>query len=327
MTGEPPTVPTYDDRAAIAPEMSHAGPTDNTGLGDATLNDLAENAADPNAPEARPDYRHPMERPQRSADSPGPRGGSEEVTRPLRRAQAQARKRRQWWVGTLASVVGIAVLATCAVGAWMILQETEPQFVPDASQQPDAGDSVDFEPEPDDPIISRDTNPEPVSAAELFPQEQFQPEGGVSSYTVLLTEEVNDCAEAAFEGVADLLAEADCSQVVRGTVLDASERYVATVGVVNLSDADEATALGEALNGGDVDGGFTALREDEGPSAELGRTPTVLGHNTYGHFLLYSVVGQTDGDTPDSGGGDVRALIDDLVDGWAVDQLEPRRGR
>lgn len=310
-----PYEPEHDDRQLFdSPSreqraLPYAGPSEHTG---------SDGTSVPNEPVPPGNSAHEPRRRSRP-------GRADEVTRPLRRAQAQARKRRQWWMATLVTTVGIAVLAACSVGTWMILTETEPDLTPGSQQQvPSSDDGAEDDPaEVEDPVSHRDDNPDPITVDELFPTEELAYDSADTEYQVLVTEESDDCAEAAFDGVADSVDDVDCSQVVRATVVDADEMYVATIGVMNLLDDSEATDLRDGVEDDDVDGGFTALRDDD-VGTELGRTLTVLGHNTYGHYFLYAVVGQVDGEEPDSEDPQLRAVVDDVVDGWLVDQLAER---
>lgn len=305
---EPADQPLCDTPSREQRALPHTGASGHTG----TLGAIVPDESPPKDGEA--------DRPKRA-----PRQRSEGVTQPLRRAQAKARKRRQWWMATLVTTVGIAVMAACGVGTWMILTETEPDLVPGAQEQvPASDDEAEDEPaEVEEPVSDREDNPDPLTVDELFPTDEITHDDADTEYQVLVSEEIDDCPEATFDGVADALDDLDCSQVVRATVVDESETYVATVGVMNLVDDSEATELREAVEDNDIDGGFTALRDDD-IGTDLGRTLTVLGHNIYGHYFLYAVVGQVDGEEPDSEDDQLRAVVDDVVDGWLVDQLSER---
>ncbi|GAB3999618.1 hypothetical protein GCM10029992_28930 [Glycomyces albus] len=178
------------------------------------------------------------------------------ASRPLRRAAQRARSRKRWWLIALSIVSGLAVVAACGAGAYIVLNESEQ----DPIAQPDSGDDTepseddasdaDEAPEVVDPIESRETDPEPLSVAELFGSSTFTPAGADGSYEVLETEELADCSEAGIEELAELLADSGCTQVVRATVIDSGGEFAATAGVVNLTDAAEAEELREAVESG-----------------------------------------------------------------------------
>jgi hypothetical protein len=250
-----------------------------------------------------------------------------QASRPLRRAAQRARRRTKWWLVALATVSGLAVAAACAAGAFIVLREGEPDpaapSAEAAADQPSVVDETVGAPEVVDPIASRETDAEPISVEELFGANAISPEGGTGAYEVLETEELSDCADAGLDELAELLEDADCTQTVRATLINPDGEYAATAGVLNLADAEEADALRAAIEAG-LEGGFAALRTD-GEAEELGRAATMVGYNTYGHYLMYVVIGRTDGEPIEEASDPVRAIVSDLVDVWFIDQLNPRR--
>jgi hypothetical protein len=249
------------------------------------------------------------------------------ASRPLRRAAQRARRRTKWWLVALAVVSALAVAAACTAGAFIVLREGEPEpGAPSAAAEPDAQSSAAAPtgaPEVADPIASRETDAAPISVEELFGANEFTPAGASGAYKVLETEELENCAHAGLDELAEILADADCTQTVRATLINPDGEYAATAGVLNLADAAEAEALRAEIDAG-LDGGFAALRTD-GEAEELGRAATMVGYNTYGHYLMYAVIGRTDGEPLEDAGEPVRAIVGDLVDVWFIDQLNPRR--
>lgn len=251
-----------------------------------------------------------------------------QASRPLRRAAQRARRRTKWWLVALATVSGLAVAAACAAGAFIVLREGEPDpaapsSAEAAADQPSIVDETAGAPEVADPIAGRETDGEPISVEELFGADAIVPAGGTGAYDVLETEELSDCADAGLDELAELLEDADCTQTVRATLINPDGEYAATAGVLNLKDAEEADALRAAIEAG-LEGGFAALRTD-GEAEELGRAATMVGYNTYGHYLMYVVIGRTDGEPIEEASDPVRAIVSDLVDIWFIDQLNPRR--
>ena len=249
------------------------------------------------------------------------------ASRPLRRAAQRARSRTKWWLVALATVSALAVAAACAAGAFIVLREGEPEpAAPSASAEPDARSSVEEPigaPEVVDPIASRATDTAPITVAELFGATEFTPAGATGAYQVLETEELENCADAGLDELAEILADTDCTQTVRATLINPDGEYAATAGVLNLADAAGAEALRAEIDAG-LEGGFAALRTD-GEAEELGRAATMVGYNTYGHYLMYAVIGRTDGEPIEDADEPVRAIVGDLVDVWFIDQLNPRR--
>lgn len=248
------------------------------------------------------------------------------ASRPLRRAAQRARSRTKWWLVALAIVSAVAVAAACAAGAFIVLREGEPEpSAPSAAPETDQPSAVDESAAPEvvDPIASRATDTAPISIEELFGADTISPTGGAGAYKVLETEELSNCADAGLDELAELLADADCTQTVRATLINPDGEYAATAGVLNLADTAEADAMRAAIEAG-LEGGFAALRTD-GEAEELGRAATMVGYNTYGHYLMYVVIGRTDGEPIEEASEPVRAIVSDLVDVWFIDQLNPRR--
>ncbi|SDD32376.1 hypothetical protein [Glycomyces harbinensis] len=249
------------------------------------------------------------------------------ASRPLRRAVQRARRRTRWWLVALAVVSGLAVAAACTAGAFIVLREGEPEASPSAAAsdpgQASTADEATDAPEVVDPIASRETDAEPISIEELFGAGTITPAGAAGAYEVLDTEELTDCAAAALDELAELLADVDCTQTVRATLVNPDGEYVATAGVLNLNDAAAAAELSAAITEG-LKGGFAVLRSDGG-AEELGRGDTQLGYNTYGHYLMYVVIGYRDGEALEEANDPVRTIVGDIVDVWFVDQLKPRR--
>lgn len=239
---------------------------------------------------------------------------------PLQRAARRAKRARQGWVVALTTVIVVIALAACGTASWFLLRDnagntTAPEQAHTAD--PSTG-STKAEP---DKLASRDTDRRPLSSKELFGDTELA--AGNGSYRVLKTEALADCATAATDTMGPHLKRGDCTQVVRATVADAAGEHAATVGVVNLADAEAATRLRKNIEDGSG-GAFNALRA-QGVSSELGRAPTVLGFNTFGHYLLYAVIGRSDGESPSRDDAEVSAIVADLVDAYLVERLEPRR--
>ncbi|MFC4333704.1 hypothetical protein [Salininema proteolyticum] len=253
------------------------------------------------------------------------------ASRPLRRAAEKARRRTKWWMKVLAAASGLVAVAGCIAGSYVVLSENEsapaeppPAQAGDSAAEEEAEEPVKEEPEEVvDPILARSTDSEPITAAELFGVDELRPSDTDRSYRVLGRDEMKTCSDAAMGDLADVIAETDCAQTVRATVASFDGEYAVTVGAMNLASEAEAESVTAELSEG-LEGGFAAFRAG-GESAELGRSDTMAGYNTYGHFLLYAVVGRSDGEAVNAKTQAVEAIVHDLVDTWLVEQLHPRR--
>ncbi|GAA4907758.1 hypothetical protein LX16_3166 [Stackebrandtia albiflava] len=263
-------------------------------------------------PEPPPDVAPPP-----PSTAPLPRQAPHRDSLPLRRAVHRARRRSRGWLAALAVVMAVIAMSACGLGGWLMFSDDQ---VADGLTVPmDPTPSATESPAPRPPV-SREADPDPLTEAELFPGEVITVSD--ARYPVVAVESVPGCEAAASEEMAALLAAGDCAEIVRATVLTADEEYAATVGVVNLADSAAATGLRDEIESG-AGGAFTALRSD-GVTSELGLSPTVLGFNTYGHFLVYAVIGVVDGEPPSREDPRVATLVADLVDGHLVSRLESR---
>lgn len=251
-----------------------------------------------------------------SAGAPDPRLGNPTRALSAHRRLAQSRANSRSWLRILATITGIALLATCSAGTFFLLREgtvTEPGTAgaPSAPASP----SADV-----DPLNARATDPSPVVIAELFADTGVATASG--TYRTVKSEALDDCATAATGKLADLLDRHECSQVVRATLLSPDGSFAMTAGVVNLIDAEAAQTVraGVEKDAGD----FTTLHGG-GKTAVLGRTATVLGYNTYGHYLLYVVIAPTDGARPDQDDPAYTGIVGDVVETHLAAALGERR--
>lgn len=289
-------------------------------------------------PPALPPVRHDAERGRRTADrydiplEPPTRAGrrraaaaaasaartAHSVTRILspERRVAQARANSRAWLRILATIAGIALLATCAAGTFFLLR--------DGTRTPNGPESaVEAVPAPaaPDPLDSRATDPGPLTTGELFAATGVAAAGG--TYQVVRSEALDRCATAATGGLAELLAQRLCTQVVRGTLISPDGAYAMTAGVANLLDAEGAQAVRAGI---EKDAGDFTTLPGGGPTSVLGQKTTVLGYNTYGHYLLYVVIAPTGHRATDQADPAYQAIVGDIVEGHLAQALRPRRG-
>ncbi|GLZ76768.1 hypothetical protein Afil01_15750 [Actinorhabdospora filicis] len=226
----------------------------------------------------------------------GPRRRQPGARRAQPRRVAQSRANSRSWLRILATITGIALLATCAAGTFFLLRDDRVIPPETVAPPPAASPSVDR-------LASRATDTEAVTVAEAF--------GAVAGYRVLKSDDLPDCRQAATGELAKLLDRYECSQVVRATLLREDGAFALTAGVVNLADAAGAQAVRAGVE--EDAGDFTTLH-DGGESAVLGRSATVVGYNTYGHYLLYAVIAPTDGKKADQNDPAYSAIVGEVVD-------------
>lgn len=272
-------------------------------------------------PEAPPTRRRIAAHRGRAEVPRRPRTARDLASIPLRRAAKRANRKRHNWLAILAIVVGTIAIAACGTGIWYVLRDDSTNTTA-PHQQHTAEPSAPHASAHADPLSSRTTDPQPLTPNALFGDSPLR--SHAATYPVLGTQSLDDCRKAATAELARALRQGHCTQVVRATVANADATHVATLGVVNLATAKAATTLRHDIEHGDNGGGFTAYRAT-GPSKSLGLKPTVLGFNTYGHYLLYVVIGRTDDRTPARDEPAVSTMVSDLVDTYLVKKLEPRR--
>ncbi|NJC70165.1 hypothetical protein HC031_10655 [Planosporangium thailandense] len=215
------------------------------------------------------------------------------------------------WSSRLLGLVSVLVLAAVAYGGYLLINDGRANS---AATRSTAGPVVKAR-----DISSRDVDQAPLSEKELFPGQQVAIGG--ATYQVLKTQ-ATDCATAATDDLATLLAGLGCSQVVRGTLKSPDSQFLITAGIVNLKDAASANQAYETIKP-TLDaqkGRFTGLAAGDGTDAIV-RAPTTLGWHPRGHFLAYCVVARADGKAITADDPDSKQVISDVVEGYLRDSV------
>lgn len=164
-------------------------------------------------------------------------------------------------------------------------------------------------------IGSREADPKPLSAAEVFPGEELAIDPTQPAYRVLRTSAGKDCRRAAAGRVAGLLRELGCTQVVRGTLRSSDGQYLVTAGVFNLSDVEGAEWAREKIKPM-VEAGqgrFHGLLAGRGTEA-IALSSAQVGWHVRGHYLVYCVVARTDRKPIADGDQRVGQILTDLLE-------------
>lgn len=193
------------------------------------------------------------------------------------------------WQAVIAAVAAVALLATCGMFSWHLVQDE----LAGRNAQADIA-------EPSTPplrdLSSRQVDPEPLTVDEVFPTDEIVINPDEEPYRVLGTQDSEDCTVAATDELADLLDGLGCTQVVRATLRSPTDAYLITAGIFNLESEQEAAAAYEAIHPliEDQTGRFRGLVA--GPDTEqIMISQTHLGWDYRGHFLLYAVIARSDG--------------------------------
>lgn len=190
----------------------------------------------------------------------------------------------------IAGVTTLAMVAVCAVFSWQVVMD-------ELSGNAQAGAPETTGPPPRD-ITTREADPEPLTEEEVFPAEEIVINADEPPYALLGTGESEDCTVAAADELAGLIADLDCSQVIRGTLRSPDEDFLVTTGVLNLASEDAAARVYEEIDPliEDQTGRFVGMLA--GPDTEpIMISETRLGWDFRGHYLLYAVVARADGET------------------------------
>lgn len=184
----------------------------------------------------------------------------------------------------------LAVFASCGIFSYYLVQDEL------AGREAQGGGG---EPSPTVPrdISSREVDPEPLTVAEVFPEDEIVINPAEPSYEVLATQASDDCSVAAADGLESLLERLGCDQVVRATLRSPTEDYLITSGIVNLASVQDAEQAYDDIKPliEDGTGRFLGLLAGDGTEAIV-LSETVLFWDFRGHFLMYAVIARADGE-------------------------------
>jgi hypothetical protein len=207
---------------------------------------------------------------------------AERAPRSQRPAGRKSRGKRPASVKLAMAVALLLVLVAGATLAYGVLRApvkpkpaaaSKPKITPSAAASPTVG--------PYGLIGSRKTDPQPLTAAQLFPP-SFTLAGQPVTRTT--TGAGKRCA-AALDGasIRSAVRQAGCDQVVRATYLAASQGLMGTIGVLNLSTASGATKAARAADASDF---ISQLRARHGPTRQIGDGTGIEEAAAKGHYLI-----------------------------------------
>ncbi len=147
-----------------------------------------------------------------------------------------------------------------------------------------------------DPILSRATDPKPLTASEVFGQATIRSSATGGNYTVSQGQTITGCGTVATSKIAAMLSSLGCSQVVRADLTSPDGTYVITAGIVNLPDQASASTARTSIkslieSGTDHFNAYTLALASPPPT----QPTTHLGWDTRGHYLFYVVIGLANG--------------------------------
>jgi hypothetical protein len=231
----------------------------------------------------------------------------------LRRTTAARREPQRPMQLVLSGLAGVIMLSICGLSGFFIVADKQHGLDAGPAESPAASSPW--------AISSRQVDPEPLSLDEIFPTPQIKLVAGADPYRVTMTHIDTDCEIATTGGLGRILADHDCTQVVRAGMTAPYGGYEVTAGVFNLADeagsAEVAGQLRDLVQGGS--GTFASMAVAPGltPQAEpLSR----IGWRERGHYLVYCIITRPDGSQVESDDPYARRITADLVDTYLSDE-------
>ena len=222
-------------------------------------------------------------------------GKKEDADRPNRRRGGAARKAADGFLTrtNVVAAAGVVVIAGLAVVAYTLLSghsghsSAATGSSPGLSKLPSPSASASLSTSGASTlgkwgyITSRATDAAPLTDAELYPA-QFLITG--SSFVRTTDRADTNCDQALFGTQLQNAAKVyGCSQVVRASYISSSQTMMGTVGVVNLSSANDAAKAGFASGANDF---VTPLNGKTGPTRNLTQGTGVVQAEYKGHYLI-----------------------------------------
>ncbi|HEY3502180.1 MAG TPA: hypothetical protein VGN37_05230 [Actinocatenispora sp.] len=231
------------------------------------------------------------------------------------------------WPKVLAAVAAVLLLGGLLAGSYALVKGN-PQDTPTAGPKHSATSAPTPSPtqSPID-VSTRQTDPKPLSVAEVWGSEgDLHPDPGRdATYKVLARDTPRTkCGQVATGKVGGVLGKYGCTQVIRATLAAPAKGYVLTAGICNLANSAGAQSAADSIKqlGRQTRGNFAGLSASGAP--KLAKSPTVFTLQSYGHYVLYVVVGRTDGKAP-KGDATTQQIVTDLVQTYLTGVVDARR--
>jgi hypothetical protein len=192
------------------------------------------------------------------------------------------RRRRPRSVTLAIAAAMLLVLGAAATLIYTVVHTSpKPRLSGESSGRPSPSSSPSPGLGPYGDIASRQTDPQPLTLAALFPP-SFTAIG--VSMTNVATNLSGDCASAIVGAKLQSAAgAADCTQVARATYVDLPGSLMGTIGVLNLSTGDAAKTAAQSADANDFISQLTAA---SGPAQKIGQGTGVEEALAKGHYLI-----------------------------------------
>ncbi len=236
-------------------------------------------AAGPDARPTGPPGREPRTGPRATGTRPtAPPGPG-----PRSRARAHAQKRPG--VTMIASVLAVLVVVGAGGYLWFSTRSSptaavaSPTATPGTS--PRAAPSSSTLPGPWGDIVSRASDPAPLTLSELFPAEFTN---GAAIYAKTVQQARPRCPGALIGSqLISAVNKAKCSQAMRASYLSSDQTMMGTIGVLNLNTAAAAAKAGKAVGPSEF---IAQLPGKTGPTKKLTKGTGIEAAEVKGHYLV-----------------------------------------
>jgi serine/threonine-protein kinase len=165
-------------------------------------------------------------------------------------------------------------------------------------------------------IQTRTDDPQPLTAAELFP---LSVTAGKSSYSLASTKVETTCPQALIGAeLIQAVQAGGCTQVLRASYVSGDSTTMGTIGVINLSTTDEAHSAGKVVGQTDF---IAPLTASTGAARQMGNATGVVESEFKGHYLIVTWSEFVDGTTPSTAAEDER--LEQFSNGLVAGAVNP----
>ncbi len=194
--------------------------------------------------------------------------------------------RRRRWPGSVRLAMAVAlVLVLAAAGslAYFVVHtlHNHPRPVAQSLGRTSARASPSPSLGPFGHIATRQTDPQPLTVAQLYPASYIDNGTTVVSTATSIT---TNCSGAITgTSLQTAVSWAGCSQVARATYLSASQGLMGTIGVLNLTTAAKAKTAEQSADANDF---ISQLAGPRGPTQKIGQGTGIEQAAAKGHYLI-----------------------------------------
>jgi hypothetical protein len=202
-----------------------------------------------------------------------------------RRAGGRLRRPHRPRPASVKLAITAALLLVVAAAATLVYTVVHDSSKPRLTSAPPSKPSATASPSasigPYGDIASRQTDPQPLTVAQLYPVSFTTIGQPVSSVASSLS---GNCA-ASIDGATlqSAVGAADCTQVARATYVDVPAGVMATIGVLNLSTGDAAASAAKSADANDF---ISQLTASTGPAQRIGQGTGIEEALAKGHYLI-----------------------------------------